>query len=101
MDLTVTPYPVSPGVYTFSILLVEAASGQSYLGGLNGSLTFRLLNSTLPEQTVTLSGPHASHYFVTTTAMSQSGIWRVDALISRTDGFDLLATFHVPLLEGT
>jgi len=101
MDLTVTPYPTAPGVYTFSILLVDTASGQAYLGGRNGTLTFVLLNSGLPKQTVTLSGPHANHYFVTTAAMSRPGIWRVDALISRIDGFDLLATFHVPLLVDT
>jgi copper transport protein len=101
VDLQVYPYPSTPGVYTFSILLWNATNGQGYDGGRNGTLTFGLVNRTLPPQVANLSGPHGNHYFVTTPALSQPGVWKIDARFSRVDGFDLRATFHILLGDAS
>ncbi len=99
IDFQLFPYPGAPGVYTFTALLWNATNDQPYSGGRNGTLTFTLLNSTLSPQTANLSGPHGNHFFVSTPALSQSGVWRIDARFSRVDGFDVRATFHI-LLRG-
>jgi len=99
-DLWVDPYPTVPGNYTFQILLWNVTSGQPYDEGRNGTLTFTLLNSTVSPQTVDLLGPHGNHYFVTTPAMSQLGVWRIDVRLSRGADVDLYTRFHIALLGG-
>ena len=99
-ELQVFPFPTVPGVYTFTLQLWDASTGDAYVNALNATLTFTLLNSTLPSQSVPLEGPHGNHFFVETTSLSKPGTWRIDTRISRVNGFDLRATFHILLGGG-
>jgi copper transport protein len=100
IDFEVLPYPTIAGVYTFTFLLWNATTGQAYDGGRNATLTFTLLNSTLPPQTVPVDGPHGNHFFVTTPALSQAGTWTIAFRFSRFGDFDVTTTFHVALVTG-
>ncbi len=48
-----------------------------------------------------MEGPHGNHFFVVDCpGMSQPGVWRIDARISRVAGFDVLATINIALQGG-
>jgi uncharacterized membrane protein len=92
----VLPFPSVPGVYTFELLLYNAADGTEYTLATNGTLRFTLLNSTLTPSTVALDGPHGNHLFIPECPnLSQPGVWKIDARISRTAGLDVTSTFNV------
>lgn len=94
------PYPTTVGVYTFTMLLNYAANGTSFLQGWNGTISFTLTDPPRPPVKENLSGPHGDHYFVTTTALSSPGVWKLDANIQRLDFFDLRVTFYVTIRAG-
>ncbi|MCI4371144.1 MAG: CopD family protein [Thermoplasmata archaeon] len=95
MHLEVYPYPRTPDIYVFTIFTYYASNGTAYLGARNGTLRFTLQNSTLRPLDVNLSGPNSNHFFVSTTALSQPGLWRVDASFQRVGLLDVRATFYV------
>lgn len=95
----VDPYPRTPGVYTYSILVTDP-SGGPYAGARNVTLTFTLLGSTLAPQSVPLDGPHGNHFFTGSPAMSQAGTWRIDVLFQRWSGLDVRVTFHIVVDGG-
>ena len=94
-DFSAYPYPSVPGVYTFEILLYNATDGSGFETATNATLTFTLANPPLPPSNATMEGPHGNHFFVTTPALSQRGIWRVDVRIQRTTGPDVRVTFNI------
>jgi copper transport protein len=101
--LQVLPFPSVPGVYTFELLLYNAADGTAYTGATNGTLRFTLLNSTLTPSLVPLEGPHppGNHFFIPECPnLSQPGVWKIEARISRTTGPDVAATFNVAVGTG-
>jgi len=92
------PYPTTVGVYTFTILLNYDSNGTQFDLGHNGTIQFTLWDPPRPpEPKQDLDGPHGNHFFITTTALSSPGLWKIDANIQRFDGFDLRATFYVPI----
>ena len=96
-DFSINPYPETPGVYTFVVLVYNAADGSDYNGVRNATLTFTLTNSTLPPQTVPLLGPHGNHLFVISPALSRPGTWRIDLLVTRYNAFDIEVPFNVAI----
>ncbi|HEV8594095.1 MAG TPA: CopD family protein [Thermoplasmata archaeon] len=96
-DFTVIPYPTVPGVYTFELLLYNASTGTGYGNARGANLTFTLVNDTGFPQTLPLDGPHGNHFFADSPALARAGIWRIDLLLSRTDGFDISVTFYVTI----
>lgn len=104
LHLGVQPYPTTPGEYTFTILLFNATTGSPYDAvqhGTTGNVTFVLVGGILAPRTETLSGPHPpNHFLVTTSALSEPGIWRIDVVFARTDGPEVRATFHVTIAAG-
>jgi copper transport protein len=99
-DFNVTPYPRTPGVYTFVVLVYNATDGSDYNGVRNGTLTFTLTNSTLPPETVPLLGPHGNHLYVISPALSRAGTWRMDLWVTRYGAFDVETTFYVVIVSG-
>ncbi len=99
-DFSVSPYPRTPGVYTFVVLVYNATDGSDYNGVRNGTLTFALTNSTLPPETVPLLGPHGNHMYVISPALSQAGTWRIDLLVTRFSAFDVETTFYIVIVSG-
>jgi copper transport protein len=100
VDLEVVPVPTVPGVYTFSVYLWNATSGQAYEGGRNGTMTFTWLNGTI-EQSANLTPVHGNHFTTTTPAMSQPGVWRIGVVLDRIETPDeVRATFHIVLTGG-
>src|SRR5438445_310859 len=92
------PYPTTVGVYTFTILLNYESNGTDFTLARNGTIQFTLWDPPRPpEPKENLSGPHGNHFFITTTDLSCPGIWKIDANFQRLDGFDLRATFYVPI----
>lgn len=99
-DFSINPYPQTPGVYTFVVLVYNATDGTDYNGVRNGTLTFTLTNSTLPPETVTLLGPHGNHLYVISPALSRAGTWRIDLLVTRFNAFDVETSFYVVIGSG-
>jgi len=92
------PYPTTVGVYTFTILLNYDPSGTEFTLARNGTIQFTLWDPPRPpEPKENLSGPHGNHFFITTTDLSSPGIWKIDTNFQRLDGFDLRATFYIPI----
>ncbi|MGI0150291.1 MAG: copper resistance D family protein, partial [Thermoplasmata archaeon] len=104
LHLEVYPYPTTPRDYTFTFLLYNATTGEAYdagAHGMQGNVTFFLVNDTVGPTMENLSGPHyPNHFIVTTSAVSQPGIWRIDAAFSRLDGPEIRAIFHVTIRAG-
>ena len=100
VHLDVYPYPTTPGVYVFTVLLNYASNGTDFMFARNGTIAFTLTDPLTPPAKVDLSGPHGNHFFVTTTALSSPGIWKVDTSFRRIDSFDLLTTFYVTVRAG-
>ncbi|HYM40117.1 MAG TPA: CopD family protein [Thermoplasmata archaeon] len=99
-DFSITPYPQTPGVYTFVVLVYNATTGADYNGVRNGTLTFTLTNTTLPPETVALLGPHGNHMYVISPALSRAGTWRIDLLVTRYSAFDVETSFYVVIASG-
>jgi len=98
IQMLIDPPPATANTsYTVQFLLTWASNGSAYNFGENTSMiTFRSeTNVLLPPQTLPLDGPHANHFFITTLAMSQPGTWSIQPHFVRSDGFDLITTFHV------
>jgi copper transport protein len=103
VHLLVDPYPSAPGIYVFTTTLFDAVTGAPFdaeAHNTTGRITLTLLNSPLPPSTANLSGPHYPNHFFQTVTLSQRGVWRADVTYSRSDAFDVRATFHVPLEGG-
>ncbi len=98
-DLYVSPSPTVPGVYVFQILLYVDPTGAIYGNGTNATLTFT--NGTTVEN-VRMDGPHGANHFIANnvSALSRPGLWRIDLLLTRSDGFDIRVTFYVPISGG-
>jgi copper transport protein len=99
-DFSIDPYPQTPGVYTFVVLVYNATTGADYNGVRNGTLTFALTNTTLPPETVALLGPHGNHMYVISPALSRAGTWRIDLLVTRYNAFDVETSFYVVIVSG-
>ncbi len=99
-DFSITPYPQTPGVYTFVVLVYNATDGSDYNGVRNGTLTFTLTNTTLPPETVVLLGPHGNHLYVISPALSRAGTWRIDLHVTRYNAFDVETSFYVVIESG-
>lgn len=98
IDFYVSPVPTVPGNYTFTILVYNATNGEPYNDALTGSGTLTFHRADSPTNlTENLSGPHDNHFFVTSSALSQPGVWRIDARFLRGDGAEVLATFHLTI----
>ena len=104
IQMIIDPPPASANIsYTVQFLLTWASNGSAYNFGKNTSvITFRSeTNVLLPPETLPLDGPHGNHFFITTLAMSQPGTWSIQPRVVRSDGFDLITTFHVVLTGGS
>jgi copper transport protein len=105
VHLLVSPTPTIANIsYTLQFFLYYASNGSTYNFGKNTSdITFKSeTNVSLPPETRPLDGPHGGyHFLITTLAMSQPGTWRIDARFARSDGFDLIVTFHIVLTRGS
>ena len=99
VHMSVIPTPTAPGTYALQFYLYWASNNTPYLGGRNGTMTFKLENSNLTPQVVALEG-HGNHFFNTTAAMSKAGTWRIDAAFQRRNDLPIMATFHVVLKGG-
>lgn len=101
LDFSVYPYPTTPGTYTFVFLLYNETTGATYDEATTGTATFRLTDGSLPPRSEQLDGPHGNHFITTTPALSQPGVWRIDALFERPAASNVTATFHVAVSGGT
>jgi hypothetical protein len=103
VHLLLEPYPSAPGPYAFTVTLFDAATGAPFDAAAHNTtarVTLTLLNSTLPPTTTSLSGPHPPNHFVEIVTLGRLGIWRADVTFSRSDAFDVRATFHIPIEAG-
>lgn len=104
IEMLIDPPPATANIsYTVQFLLTWASNGSAYEFGKNTSMiTFRSeTNVLLPPQTLPYDAIHGNHYIITTLAMSQPGTWSIQPRFVRSDGFDLIATFHVVLSGGS
>ena len=101
IEMAVTPDPGPVGVYTLEFQLYNASSGLPDNSTTNATMRVRLVNSTLPEQTIVLSGPHANHYFTDPPqSFGQGGSWRLDVDFLRPGRADLSVTYYVTIAPG-
>jgi len=92
------PYPTTVGLYTLTVILKYDSNGTPFLYARNGTIQFTLWDPPRPpEPKENLSGPHGDHFFLTTTALSSPGVWKIDTNFQRLDYFELRATFYVPI----
>jgi len=92
------PYPTIPTAYTFEVLLYYASNGTLFNFARNGTMKFTQVDDPhVAPQTENLTSIHGFHYFLSTTALSAPGLWRIDAMFSRIDGFDFRATFYLTI----
>jgi len=92
------PYPTTVGVYTLTVVLKYDSNNTPFLFARNGTIQFTLWDPQRPPGLKqNLSGPHGDHFFITTTDLSSPGLWKIDTNFQRLDGFDLRATFYVPI----
>ena len=96
----VYPPPTTVGVYTLTFLLTYASNGTPFNLGGNATIQYTLTDPPRPPVKENLSGPHGNHYFVSTTALSSPGVWKIDANFRRLDSFDLHVTFYVTIKAG-
>ena len=95
------PYPTTVGVYTLTVILKYDSNNTPFLFARNGTIQFTLWEPQRPPgPKQNLSGPHGDHFFITTTDLSSPGLWKIDTNFQRLDGFDLRATFYVPIKAG-
>jgi copper transport protein len=95
------PYPTTVGVYTLTIILSYDSNNTPFLFARNGTIQFTLWDPQRPPgPKQNLSGPHGDHFFITTTDLASPGLWKIDTNFQRLDGFDLRATFYVPIKAG-
>lgn len=104
LHLSVFPYPTTPREYTVTIQLYNATTGAPYdagQAGMRGNITFVLVggSNTTAEN---LLGPHppGNHFFVTTSALSQPGVWRLETAFTRTIGPEVRAPFNISIRAG-
>ena len=94
------PYPTVSQPYTLTFLLNYASNGTEFRFSRNATIQYNLTGSPRPPVKEDLSGPHGNHYFITTTSLSETGVWRIVTDFQRLDSFDLRATFYVTLRAG-
>ncbi len=101
IDFTVIPDPGPVGVYNLEFQLFNASTTFPDNSTTNGTMTVRLVNSTLPQQDVTLEGPHGNHYFAFGgQTFGQAGTWRLDLDFVRPGKPDVVATFNIVITSG-
>lgn len=92
------PYPTVPTAYTFEVLLYYDSNGTLFNFARNGTMKFTLVDDPhVAPQTENLTSIHGFHYVLSTTALSAPGLWRIDAMFSRIDGFDFRVTFYLTI----
>lgn len=103
LHLEVFPYPTTPREYYVTIQLYNATTGAPYdagQSGTRGNITFALVGGSNPT-TENLAGPHyPNHFFVTTSALSEPGVWRLETAFTRSIGPEVRATFHITIRAG-
>ena len=106
LHLEVFPYPTTPREYYVTIQLYNATTGAPYdadSAGTRGNITFVLVGGS-NSTTENLLGPHyvpyPNHFFVTTSALSQPGVWRLEPAFTRMIGPEVRATFLITIRAG-
>ena len=97
-DLQIFPFPSVPAPYTFVLFLYNQTNGAEYNDATNATLRFTLLNSGIPRQDIPMTQVHGYHFYIDQSpVLSKPGYWKIEALVSRTTGLDVTATFNVPV----